>query len=66
MTQWRKHSQLDSLAAAYAEVGEFKEAQRYQEMAMEDPVVASDWFLRDMYTRVLEGYKSNKPLRAKP
>jgi TPR repeat protein len=37
LAEWKKASRLDTLASAYAEVGQFEEAVKYQKMALQDP-----------------------------
>jgi tetratricopeptide (TPR) repeat protein len=60
-TGWKNPSCVDTLAAAYAEVGQFEEAARYQTRALDDPGLKSD--LRAAATQRLELYRKRKPLR---
>ncbi len=60
LTNWKNGSELNTLAAAYAEAGQFDEAVRYQTQAIEEPrgPAASDG-----YRERLELYKQKKPFR---
>ena len=63
LTQWKNPLFMDTLAAAYAEVGEFKEATQWQEKSLGDPTLAkmlSESGLKDAGAR-LELYKKGKP-----
>src|SRR5207245_34966 len=58
LTEWQSGWQLNTLAAAYAEVGQFDEACRYQAKAFEDPAYqGSDG---DEFRQRLELYKQKK------
>jgi hypothetical protein len=52
---------LDTLAAAYAEVGQFEEAVRYQTRALDDPALKG--VLRTASKQRLELYRQKKPFR---
>jgi tetratricopeptide (TPR) repeat protein len=60
-TGWKDPLCLDTLAAAYAEAGQFEEAVRYQTRALEDPALKSD--LRTAARGRLELYRQKKPFR---
>ena len=65
MTGWKDYSTLDTLAAAYAELGDFANAIKWEEKAL--PLVAQE---KDVRTRVdddrdlrshLDLFKAHKP-----
>jgi serine/threonine-protein kinase len=58
---WKALFCLDTLAAAYAEAGQFEEAVRYQTRALDNPVLRSD--LRTAAVQRLELYRQKKPFR---
>jgi tetratricopeptide (TPR) repeat protein len=58
-TGWKDPVCLDTLAAAYAEVGQFEEAVRYQTRALEDPALKGD--PRTAAEKRLELYRQKKP-----
>lgn len=60
-TGWKDPMYLDTLAAAYAEAGQFEEAVRYQTRALEDPTLKGD--LRKAARQRLELYRQKKPFR---
>lgn len=63
-TEWKQFEFLDTLAAAYAEVGQFGEAVKWAKKALESPDFKSD---RDAAARVqkrLYCYQAGKPYRA--
>jgi serine/threonine-protein kinase len=60
-TGWKDPKCLDTLAAAYAQTGQFEEAVRYQTRALEDPVLKGD--LRKAATQRLELYRHKEPFR---
>jgi tetratricopeptide (TPR) repeat protein len=62
LTQWKEPGVFETLAAAYAENGEFSEAVKWQEKAIE---LASANDKADLRSR-LDLYKSRKPYREKP
>ena len=51
----------NTLAAAYAEVGQFDEAVRYQRKALDDPAYRGQ--AGDEFRQRLELYKQGKPFR---
>ena len=61
LSEWQ-YNHVDTLAAAYAEAGDFEQAVRWQQMAIE---MASDSG-RDDYRSRLALYKSGKPYREEP
>lgn len=60
LTDWKRPEYLDTLAAAYAEAGQFDKAVEWQEKAVES--VAEDQNVDDFATR-LELYQAEKPYR---
>jgi tetratricopeptide (TPR) repeat protein len=60
-TRWKNPLYLDTLAAAYADAGQFEEAVRYQTRALEDPALKGD--LRTAAEKRLELYRQKKPFR---
>jgi len=61
LTAWKVGDHLDTLVAAYAEAGQFSDAVRWEEKALEDPAFAkSDG--TDARAR-LELYRAGKPFR---
>jgi tetratricopeptide (TPR) repeat protein len=60
-TKWKDAPSLDTLAAAYAENGQFDEAVKYQGQALEDPAFSKEW--GEPARRRLELYKNKKPYR---
>jgi tetratricopeptide (TPR) repeat protein len=52
---------LGTVAAAYAEAGEFAEAVRWQRRALEDSLLSKESRQKEM--RALEGYEKHQPLR---
>jgi serine/threonine-protein kinase len=60
-TGWKTPLYLDTLAAAYAETGQFEEAVRYQTRALEDQTLKGD--LRTAARKRLELYRQKKPFR---
>ena len=61
---YRDPSHLDTLAAAYAEVGNFAEAVKWQEKALADPAFAADEHKEARERLAL--YKARKPYRNIP
>jgi len=59
LTDYKRGSYLSTLAAAYAENGDFDKAIKYQEKA----IGLADSNVRAEYTKRLEAYKANKPWR---
>jgi cytochrome c-type biogenesis protein CcmH/NrfG len=60
---WNEPYCLDTLAAAYAEAGQFDEAVRYQTRAVDDPALGGDF--RTAADKRLELYRQMKPFREK-
>jgi serine/threonine-protein kinase len=60
---WKDPLCLDTLAAAYAEAGQFDEAVRYQTRALSDPALKRD--LKAAASQRLELYRQKKPFREK-
>jgi tetratricopeptide (TPR) repeat protein len=60
-TDWKDASCLGTLAAGYAEAGQFEEAVRYQTSALEDPALKDDH--RTAARQRLELYQQKKPFR---
>jgi len=63
LSQWKNSSLLDTLAAAYAEVGEFEKAVKWQSEAIE--LSATDNDKHAMQSR-LKLYRAGKPYREEP
>src|SRR5829696_3064008 len=64
LTNWRKSALLDTLAAAYAEAGDFARAARWQQETLDrTPEDDSD---RKGFLHRLELYKAGNPYRAGP
>ena len=61
MTQWKKARRLDTLAAAYAEVGDFASAIKWETEAIE---LASDTIERDELRSRLKLFEDKKAYRA--
>lgn len=62
LSGWNNIDYLDTLAAAYAEIGDFEQAVTWQQKAMD---LAPETEKADLDTR-LRLYKSGKPFRTKP
>lgn len=61
LTHWKRQGYIDTLAAAYAETGDFEKAVKYQELALED---AGYQQRHGAWARkLLDGYKNKKPYR---
>jgi hypothetical protein len=58
--EWTSGPELNALAAAYAEVGQFDQAVSYQRKAIEDPLCLPD---EQDYVRRLQLYRQGKPFR---
>jgi tetratricopeptide (TPR) repeat protein len=59
LTNWKELNDVDTLAAAYAEAGDFKEAVRYQEMVLRDPRYTN----QKGFQFRLELYRQGRPYR---
>jgi tetratricopeptide (TPR) repeat protein len=64
LTDWKSSLELSTLAAAYAETGQFDEAERYQMKALEDPTYRGK--TGDAFRQRLQLYKQKKPYRQSP
>jgi len=62
LTDWKSSADLDTVSAAYAESGDFKNAIKWQEKAVE----LAPENERQGYTERLELYRMNKPYRQTP
>jgi tetratricopeptide (TPR) repeat protein len=60
---WNDPSCIDTLAAAYAEAGQFEEAVRYETLALDGPALKGN--VRTAANERLELYKQKKPFREK-
>jgi serine/threonine-protein kinase len=60
-TGWKNPLYLDTLAAAYAEAGQFEAAVRYQTRVLEDPALKDEF--RTAAEKRLELYRQKKPFR---
>ena len=63
--RWANAGHLDTLAAAYAEAGDFKEAVRWQEKALADPLFAKDAEYKEAQER-LALFRARKAWRHTP
>jgi hypothetical protein len=63
LTGWKVPDNLEVLAAAYAERGDFDKAVRWQEKALMDPVYAKQ--NRDRASDMLKLYAAKQPYRVK-
>lgn len=62
MSGWKEAGHIDTLAAAYAEAGDFAQAVRYQKQALEDRRLAASPDVRER----LRLYEQKKPYREPP
>lgn len=60
LTSWKEAEYLDTLAACHAENGDFAEAIRWSQTAIE---LATDAEVAEYYTSALKLYQENKPYR---
>jgi tetratricopeptide (TPR) repeat protein len=61
LDKWKDADEIDTLAAAYAETGNFAEAERYQQKAM--ALLSEDETLRPKFRARLEQYRAKQPVR---
>jgi tetratricopeptide (TPR) repeat protein len=61
LDKWKDADEIDTLAAAYAETGNFAEAERYQQKAM--ALLSEDEALRPKFRARLEQYRAKQPVR---
>jgi tetratricopeptide (TPR) repeat protein len=66
LSGWRNGAYLDTLASAYAELGKFDEAVKYQEKAFADPYFAKEKDKADKARKRLQLYRDKKPYREEP
>jgi hypothetical protein len=59
ISQWKNWIFLDTLAAAYAEAGDFAKATEYQQMAID----TSPQSAQDELQQHLDSYQQSQPLR---
>jgi tetratricopeptide (TPR) repeat protein len=63
LTEWKEPFYFDTLAAAYAELGQFDEAVKWQRKALASPEAFSDDKERDQARRRLQLYEQRQPFR---
>jgi tetratricopeptide (TPR) repeat protein len=63
LADWKNGSFLDTLAAAYAELGQFDDAVKYQEKAFTDPYFVKDKDTANEARARLRLYREKKPYR---
>jgi tetratricopeptide (TPR) repeat protein len=61
LDKWKDADEIDTLAAAYAEAGNFAEAERYQLKALS--LLSADETLRPKFRARLETYRAKQPIR---
>jgi tetratricopeptide (TPR) repeat protein len=61
LDKWKDADEIDTLAAAYAETGNFAEAERYQQKAM--ALLSEDEALRPKFRARLAQYHAKQPVR---
>jgi len=61
LTEWKSANFIGTLAAAYAEIGDFSKAIKYQKQAMDIP--DTDYPDRQLMERSIELYWHQKPYR---
>jgi Flp pilus assembly protein TadD len=61
LDKWKDADEIDTLAAAYAEIGNFAEAERYQQKAM--TLLSENEVLRPRFRARLEQYRAKQPVR---
>ena len=61
MTKWNNPGYLDTLACAYAEVGDFDQAIKWQEESLQYPAFAKEW--GENARKQLQLFRQRKPYR---
>jgi tetratricopeptide (TPR) repeat protein len=61
LDKWKDADQIDTLAAAHAETGNFAEAERYQQKALS--LLSADEALRPKFQARLKQYRAKQPVR---
>jgi tetratricopeptide (TPR) repeat protein len=66
LTSWKQSRYVDTLAAAYAEAGDFDQAVKWEQYALKITPSQTQQSVIDAMRERLELYKDRKPYRMKP